>query len=137
MEFADPSVVCGQAPELSFRSQNFSLCALLFYLLMGRYAYDGSMLVGYPDNDSYNHYVKFRDYHKIPVFIFDPADRSNAIGTFEEERRTITLWEEAPEELRGWFLHALCRPPSAANPAESPAPENWLALFRHLGWNAE
>ena len=108
---------------------------MLFYLLMGRHAYDGSLLAGYPDDDPYNHYVKFRDYHKMPVFIFDPEDRSNAIGTFEEERGTVVLWEEAPEELRGWFLHALRR--SGSKAAESPSPENWLALFRHLGWNAE
>lgn len=137
VEFADPSVIRGQVHELNFRSQNFSLCAMLFYLLMGRYAYDGSLLNGYPDNDPDNHYIKFRDYHKMPVFIFDPENRSNAIGTFEEERKTVALWEEAPEELRGWFLHALCRPPSSANPAESPSPENWLALFRHLGWTRE
>ena len=122
LEFAAPGIVQGQSSTLGFRSQNYSLCAFLFYLFIGRYAYDGALLAGYPDDNPYNHDVKFRDYHKIPVFIFDPADRSNAIGTFEEERRTITLWEEAPEELRGWFLHALCRPPSAACRRSSKAP---------------
>ena len=136
LEFAAPGIIQGQNATLSFRSQNYSLCAFLFYLLIGRYAYDGALLAGYPDDNPYNHDVKFRDYHKLPIFIFDPDNTSNAVGAFEEDKAVVRLWEECPEELRGWFVHTLClRPNGLEEATDYPTAENWLALFRRLGWS--
>ena len=38
VEFADPSIVQRKSCTFDFQSQNYSLCALLFYLFLGQYA---------------------------------------------------------------------------------------------------
>ena len=107
LEFAEPSVVQGSQKVLDYRSQNYSLCALIFYLFFNRYPYDGRLLSGYQDGSLQQHYIKFREYHKMPVFIFDPEDKNNSLGLFDEEQQVIDLWQECPEMIRELFLHTL------------------------------
>lgn len=138
IEFADPAVVQERIPFADLHSQNYSLCALLFYLFLGRYAYDGRLLDDCPDGDIRQHYVKFREYHKMPVFIFDPEDTSNSLGAFSEEQQVIDLWRELPASLRGMFLHTLRRENvNRAKPVNNPTPSAWLKCFQELGWRGE
>ena len=135
VEFADPAVVRELVTHPDFNSQNYSLCALYFYLFMGRYAYDGRLLTGYVDDTIQNHYMKFRDYHKMPVFIFDPKNTENAIGAFFEEEQVIELWQESPAELRELFVSTLAQGNAERTaPVDNPTPSQWLAVFRKLGW---
>lgn len=135
IEFAEPAIVRGIQKNFDFNSQNYSLCALLFYLFFGQYCYDGRLLTGYVDDNIQKHYVKFRDYHKMPVFIFDPNDSQNALGAFDEEQQVIELWEECPPILRELFTLTLSQ-----NNAErsgkvvNPPPSTWLRCFSQLGW---
>ena len=136
VEFADPAVVRGMIPAVDIQSQHYSLCAFLFYLFFGRYPYDGSLLSGYPDNDPYNHDMKFRDYHRMPVFIFDPGNRANALGMFEEDLEVIGLWQECPEILRELFVSTLCQANAERTvPVNNPTPGEWLSKFYQLGWS--
>ena len=129
VEFLDPAMVHGRPPDI--QAQNYSLCALLFYLFFGRYACDGRLLSGFPDDgDGYSHYAKFQAYYAMPIFIFDPEDRQNALGAFGEDAEIITLWETCPEELRRLFVRTLC------GQRERPGPEDWLAALRRVGWGA-
>ena len=82
------------------------MCASIL-LFFGQYCYDGRLLTGYVDDSIQKHYVKFRDYHKMPVFIFDPQDQQNALGAFDEERQVIELWEECPKILQELFIMTL------------------------------
>ncbi len=135
IEFAEPAVVQGKQKTLDFHSQNYSLCALLFFLLLGRYPYDGRFLSGCMDTDSQSHYAKFRLYHTMPVFIFDPTDRQNSLGAFIEEQRTTELWHELPESLKELFILTLNeRNATRAVQAANPAPVTWLKCFQELGW---
>ncbi len=135
IEFADPAVVRKLVPHFDYNSQNYSLCALLFYLLLGRYPYDGRLLTGYADDSMQAHYTKFRDYHKMPVFIFDPKDTQNAVGAFFEERQAIELWEELPVYLRDAFVQVLRRENAERIvPVDNPTPSMWLRLFETAGW---
>lgn len=135
VEFAEPAIIRGLQPQVDFHSQNYSVSALLFYLFFGRYAYDGRLLDGYPDDSAQAHYIKFRDYHKLPVFIFDPDDRRNALGAFVEEEQVVALWQACPEIVREFFLAAL-RQGSAERtvPTEPPTPHMWRTCLREAGW---
>lgn len=135
VEFAEPAIVQGRQEFFDYRSQNYSIAAIFFYLMFGRYAYDGKLMDGYMDDTEREHYEKFRDYHKMPVFIFDPADDSNALGTFADEQHILDLWEEAPEAVKELFLKAL-RQENAERTGkdDTPTPEEWLDCFERLGW---
>lgn len=136
VEFAEPAVYRGLHKILDFQSQNFSLTALLFYLFIGRYPYDGRLLSGYADDSIQHHYVKFRDYIKMPVFIFDPEDKQNALGAFAEERVIIELWDELPEILQSVFISTLRQSNAErTNIVDNPTPGMWLNYFKMVGWN--
>ncbi len=135
IEFADPSIYRGLKGNLDFQAQNFSLAALLFYLMLGRYPYDGALLDGHNDNSIMNHYVKFRDYIKAPVFIFDPNDKQNALGSFAEEIDIIKLWEDLPSDLQNMFSIIFVQSNAERkNIIDNPTPSMWLNAFLKLGW---
>lgn len=135
IEFAEPSVIRGLQKTLDFQSQNYSICALLFYLFFDQYAYDGRLLTGYVDDSVQKHYIKFRDYHKMPVFIFDPEDKQNALGTFDEEQQIIDLWTACPLPVRELFIATLKRENAERTaPIDNPTPEIWFDCFEKIGW---
>lgn len=138
VEFADPALVRGLIPCIDIHTQNFSLCALFFYLFLRRYPYDGQLLTGYADETIQDHYVKFRDYHRMPVFIFDPDDTQNSLGDFFEEQQVVELWEELPGSLRKIFIQTL-RKENAERMVKvnNLMPDAWLQCFRELGWYVE
>lgn len=135
IEFADPAYVRGIQKTLDFNSQNYSLCAMLFYLFFGRCPYDGRLLSGYIDSEAQEHYTKFRDYHKMPVFIFDPTDHQNALGAFRGEQPVINLWRELPEEMKQLFTVTLSEKNALrAGSVRNPPPVTWLRQFWQAGW---
>lgn len=136
IEFAEPAIVQKIVDQFDYRSQNYSLAAMFFYLMFGRYAYDGKLLDGYSDLNSREHYEKFRDYHKMPIFIFDPEDKSNALGDFEEEQAIITLWNEAPNNIKDMLTKVLSQENSVRkNDTDiNPTPEEWIACFKENVW---
>lgn len=135
IEFAEPAIVQQKKSALDVNSQNYSLTALFFYLMFHRYAYEGSLMDGYRDQTEREHYNKFRDYHKMPVFIFDPEDSSNALGDFEEEQEVNALWEELPQALKDMFIQTLRKSHVEQSDVwKAPSPEEWLACLRDLGW---
>ena len=103
--------------------------------LIGQYAYDGRLLTGYADDTIQTHYVKFRDYHKMPVFIFDPKDDQNALGAFFEEQQVIDLWNELPDALKTLFIQTLSQGNAERTTSvNNPTPSMWLKTFEELGW---
>lgn len=136
VEFADPAVYRGLHKTLDFQAQNYSLTALLFYLFMGQYPYDGRLLTGYTDGSTQQHYIKFRDYIKMPIFIFDPNDRQNALGAFAEEEVVVNLWNELPEQLKTVFISTLKQSNAErTNYSDNPTPSMWLHYFNMVGWD--
>lgn len=137
LEFAEPALVQGVCRQADERMQNYSLAAFLFWLLFGAYAYDGRLMEYYPDRDAMEHYTKFRQYHKKPVFVFDPDDPSNRLGAMdmESDQGAMRLWEAAPEKLKETFL-AILREDNAVRsvPNRCLTPAGWLQLFASLGW---
>ncbi len=136
IEFAEPAYVSGKQKCFDFDSQNYSISALLFYLFFGRYCYDGRLLTGYVDDSEQSHYVKFRDYHKMPVFIFDPNDRQNALGAFDEEQQVVDLWNECPDMVKELFINTLSQQNAErSNTIANPPPSTWLKCFSYVGWD--
>lgn len=139
IEFAEPAVIQGTVTQADIRSQNYSLTALLFYMLFHRYPYDGRLLAGHVDNSEHSHLAKFKEYHKLPVFIFDPDDENGikAMDIFEEDIKLKEVWEQCPQLIRDQFTKVLRqanaeRKPSATTCAASP--KDWLDLFEQVGW---
>lgn len=138
LEFADPAVFNRKHDSFDFDSQNYSLTAFLFYLFIGIYPYDGRLLTGFMDDNIQRHYVKFRNYLKMPVFVFDPDDTHNALGAFAEDEEVIELWEELPDLLKSLFINTLKKSNAERETAVSnPTPGMWMACFDALGWNKE
>ncbi len=136
LEFAYPQIIEGSQRYVTPQSQNYSLAAMLFYLYFGRFAYDGRLMTGYIDADVLSHYVKFRQYHKVAFFIFDPKSDRNSIGAFFEEKEVIDLWNECPQLLRGNFCDALVLPEnedSGARRLPLPTPMSWLSALEKSG----
>ena len=135
VEFAEPAIVQGKQKYFDYSSQNYSMAAMFFYLMFGRYAYEGRLMDGYVDDSERAHYEKFRDYHKMPVFIFEPEDDSNALGLFADEQRIVELWKDAAPALRDLFLRALCQKTAVRRGKKrAPEPGEWLYCFERLGW---
>lgn len=90
----------GQSDRMSCR---FSLAALAFRLMLGRYPYDGGLLSGVQNATPVEHEHWLKAYHRQPSFLFDPDSRENAIGLFSHERPYVALWESLTPELRDLF----------------------------------
>ncbi len=135
LEFAEPYVAEKEYGYMDIDTQNYSLAALLFYMLYGRYAYDGPLLHGFAASNIQQHYVKFEMYHKLPVFIFDKEDDRNRLGTFVDEESVIALWDESPSELRQMF-EAVLKGSNATRRefSHNPKPEDWLNCFKTINW---
>ena len=135
LEFAEPAAVQGKIGHFDLRSQNYSLTALLFYLLFNRYAYDGRLLTDYIDDSVLHHYSKFKAYHLLPVFIFDPNDMQNALGAFDDELAIIELWNECPENIRKMFEEALKQENALRTVMHNtPTPQDWIIAFKKANW---
>lgn len=132
-EFAEPALVQGTIKYADWNMQNYSLTAMLFYLMIGRYAYEGPLMIGLTDNNEVEHEHRFEVYHKNPVFIFDPNDFSNHLGEFAADQRTIDLWEELPEKIRKLFIKTLVQDNAERKDTISnPTPEEWMECLALL-----
>lgn len=135
IDFAEPALMQGKIKKFDIETQNYSLCALLFYILFGRYAYDGRLLTGASDDTIKKHYAKFMRYHQLPIFIFDPENKENSLGTFDDELELVKNWEDCPKQLKSVFIKTLERESAERNKkVENPTPSDWLGYFYELGW---
>lgn len=132
-EFAEPALVQGTLKLPDLNTQNYSLTAMLFYLMIGRMPYDGPLLLGLTDNNEVEHEHRFEVYHRTPVFIFDPEDSSNHLGEFAADQRVIDLWRELPEKIRSLFTETLSRENAQRrHPVSNPSPAEWLECLKLL-----
>lgn len=139
IEFAEPAYVNRKEQSgryLDLQSQNYSLCALLFYLFLGRYPYDGRLLDGAADNDPHSHYAKFQKYHDLPIFIFDPDDTQNALGIFAHEQQLIQLWQDLPQVLKAPFISTLQKNSAMrVDNVSAPSAGMWLQYLTQADWS--
>jgi hypothetical protein len=134
-EFAEPAYVQGVIDAMDMRTQNYSLSALLFYLLLGRYAYDGNMTEHLHGDSLISHYNMLDFFLEAPIFIFDPKDRDNELGTnLQRNRETLMLWEELPSDMQELFTLALSTDAAERKTDSMPAPSTWLSQFEEHGW---
>ena len=135
VEFAEPALVQGQYIPADLRMQNYGLAAMLFYLMIGRYPYDGPLMAGITDTNEIEHIHKFEVYHKNPVFIFDEQDTSNHLGEFAADGRVMELWEELPATVRILFQKALGKTSALRTvPDQNASPKEWLDCLKSEGW---
>ena len=135
IEFAEPAVVLGSIKGFDFQSQNYEIASLLFYILFDRYPYDGRLMSDYVDNSVQHHYLKFNAYHQQAVFIFDPYDKENALGAFEDERHIIELWNSCPDCIKQLFIRTLSTDNALRKiHYDNPTAGQWLSAFKEAGW---
>lgn len=138
LEFGDPYIASGVSHVLDYRAQNFSICSFLFYLFLGEFPYNGLALEEKADDNLQHHYDKFRTYHKIAVFVFDPEDHSNRLSFFEENQQAEQSWEDLPEDLKEIFICVLRKENAMrTDPCEIPTPKEWLSLMKQKKWLEE
>lgn len=132
LEFADPAYYFGAKTELDLNSQNYSLAAMLFYLLMDHYAYDGDMAAVYPDDELAGHYTKVGKCLEAPIFVFSKGAME---VSSRENSRVRRLWKDLPEILRRMFCGALTiENVWKVDDREIPTPADWLDAFSDVGW---
>lgn len=127
-EFAEPALISGKVKMADANMQNYSLAAMLFYLMIGRYPYDGALLAGLTDNNIVEHEHRFEVYHKNPIFIFDENENNaNRLGFFAADQKSIDLWNELPEKIQSCFRNVLNKRNAQRNaPFTNPTPGWWL-----------
>lgn len=88
----------------SFDGDYFSLFILLFYVLVGRFPYDGRLMGELSfDTEAEQEYWN-NEYRKRAIFIFDPDHDDNSIGTFAHERKHVDAWKNLSEDVRKLFI---------------------------------
>ena len=138
IEFTEPELYTGQKKNIDFTAQNYSLASILFYLLVGRHAYDGILRAADIDDSSYNHYIKFEKMCNSPIFIFDKQDMANHPGHEAKDEALLERWGAYPKMLRYMFTKALSRKveygqeTSYRYQEELPTPRQWLNLLYTL-----
>lgn len=135
IEFTEPELYTGKKIAIDFKTQNYSLASVLFYLLVGRHAYDGMLRAADIDDSLYNHYIKFEKMSNNPIFIFDDKDRANHPGHEAKDEALLKRWNTYPEAMRNMFTMALSRKVeygqdmSYRYQGELPTPGQWFDLL--------
>lgn len=91
-------------PDLDY----FGLMVLLFYVLIGKYPYDGRLMDGIGRATALEQDAWYETYRRNSVFIFDPHDSRNSVGTFEHEKIYCARWESLPADVRALFTQTFC-----------------------------
>ena len=156
LDFMDPYIYIREYNEstnpqntpknLNQESQNYSLAAMLFFLMFGRKPYEGQRLMQNQDNifDEVSHYAYLKNYYMKEEnihFIFDDTyDNPNLLNTDYTDMfaADINLWQECPENIRKLFNTALNRRSAFRDPYVSmPKPETWMKAFESIGWGIQ
>lgn len=124
------------------QSQNYAICAMLFYLFYGRYAYEGKLMSGRNDSGPKEHYSITLERLNTPIFIFDPNDKSNELGLFAADSIFIDRWNASPKELKTIFEKTLTQKNAERKVDEgevlgeffSLTPLEWQELFKKFNW---
>ncbi len=87
----------------------FALIVLLFYLLIGKFPYDGKLMSGIGKSNPAEMEIWYESYRKNCIFIFDPINHSNEIGAFSSEERYIERWKSLPQDLREQLISCFRR----------------------------
>lgn len=111
IEFLSPWLKMDENNEMTFIDDCYSITALLFRMMIGRMPYHGRLMDGLGDlmnierDVDYNEHINMiRHYREISIFIFDPEDTSNGIGTFSDEQEYIQRWNDLPETVKQMFI---------------------------------
>lgn len=134
IETAEPATFQGKNNTLDLQCQNYSLSSFLFYLMFNHWPYDGRLLDEYTDTTTQQHYTKFRQYQKMPVFIFDPEDDQNHLGVFNDEDSILNIWNDCPDMIKSQFIRILQRENAERKGEEySLSADEWLTIFQESG----
>ena len=127
-----------EAPFADNQTQNYCLASMIFYLMIGKHAYDGNLVQAISDDSRESHYDLTVDRIQKPIFIFNPTDDSNSIGTMEAEEIYVERWNSLSEEIRDIFFRTLRRVNAERKVGSifySLEPSKWLSLFEKYGWH--
>ncbi len=86
----------------------FAVAVLLFYILIGKYPYDGRLMDGVGAATELEQAAWYEAYRKNCVFIFDRNDHRNSVGTFAHEAKFGQRWEALPADVRAVFTETFC-----------------------------
>lgn len=129
--------------EFNIETQNYSLAAMLFYLMFGRKPYEGQRLMQNHDDESdpVKHYAYLKNFYLKDEnidFIFDDSHENQnlLVDDYTDIFSTdIRLWNECPKELQEMFGYVLQRQNALRDPyVRAPKADSWVDIFEKLGW---
>lgn len=134
--FLDSEEYSGKDSETA---DQYSVCAILFRLMIGRLAYEGKGLVidvfdPLRDSDEAQHRYDFERYRRYPYFIFDDQDNRNELGAMSENDLPRERWEQLPEPVRAMFQKTLGYASATDINAKLYAEQEWLEALRTYCW---
>lgn len=124
-------------------AQNYSLAAMLFFLMFNRKPYEGQRLMQNQDDetDQVGHYAYLKNLYLQEEnidFIFDNThDNPNLIIDDYADffSNDIKLWNECDKEIKEMFIKSLKRKSAMKDQyVLAPNASSWVNLFEKLGW---
>ena len=109
----------------------FGMIVLLFYVLIGRFPYDGRLMDGIGAATAREQAAWYDAYRKNCIFIFDPENSINSIGTFASEEKFRQRWALLPADVKAVFTEVFTG--RRTGNKLTPAPDELLrrcAFFR-------
>lgn len=140
IEFLPPYV--GKEKYYMGNLDEYSICSILFRLMIGRMPYEGKGLSSFGDIfdpirdvDSASHQYYFEHYHKYPIFIFDLEDDSNSLGPMSENDLPRERWNALPEKIKEMFRASLGNmQEERRNKLVLYSPDTWLEELNRWCW---
>ena len=120
-----------------YRTMEYGLDAMIFYLMFGQYAYEGGQYEIRSELVDLSVRLEMcMDHIRIPKFIFDPKDRINAISNItEEDEKLQDLWDKCPENIKTHFIDVLCEGYAKRETDKLTYPKwSWKEVLGAMGW---
>lgn len=140
-EFAPPYIY--KSEKYFGNIDEYSICCLLFRLMIGRLPYEGKGLTSFGevfdpirDVDVDAHQYYFQHYHQYPLFIFDANDASNSLGPMSENDLPRERWHELPDKIKDMFQNSLGNMEDVLeNNVKLYSPEEWKNELERWCWS--
>lgn len=138
LEFLPPWLALDQPNQMDLVCEYYSIAAMLFRVMVGRMPYQGRLMDGHGnmmnlqmDTDAIVHRRMFEVYLQHPRFIFDPEEKENTIGLFENEKKYKERWRALPEAVQAMFQRVLSQKNVQASNWERKyySAETWLEVL--------
>jgi serine/threonine protein kinase len=126
MEYMAPEIIRAEN-DPSTQTDLHSLAVLLFYLWVWHHPFHGEMEYRF---HCWDIPAKKKVYGELPVFVFDPLDRSNRLPEDPDYATAKERWSWCPQDLKKTFIRAFTE--GLVDPGRRVTEGEWQNLFGRI-----